>query len=170
MTLSKDERLKALTKRLKEAQGPIAGDDLAKAFDVSRQVIVQDISLLRAKDVPIVSTNRGYYIESSKGYRRVFKCQHRDDQITDELNLIVDLGATCEDVFVEHHFYGKISARLDVKSRKDVKNFMDNIYNSVSRPLKNITNGYHFHTVYADDEETLDEVGDMLEEKGFLVK
>ena len=57
-----------------------------------------------------------------------------------------------------------------MKSRKDVKNFMDNIYNSVSRPLNNITNGYHFHTVSADDEETLDEVRDLLEEKGFLVK
>ncbi|MFP5527379.1 transcription repressor NadR [Peptococcus simiae] len=170
MTMSKKDRLTALEKRLKETDTPLPGDELAKAFDVSRQVIVQDIGLLRAKAVPVIATSRGYYIEVANGHQRVFKCRHRDDQITDELNLIVDLGASCEDVFVEHRIYGKINARMDVKSRKDVQNFMNNIYTSVSTPLKNITDGYHFHTVSADDEKTLDEVEAMLEKEGFLVK
>ena len=81
----------------------------------------------------------------------------------------MDLGATVEDVYVEHRFYGKIAATLNIQSRKDVNHFMDDIYHSVSTPLNNITNGYHFHTVFAKDEETLDEVEAALAEAGFLV-
>lgn len=169
MIQSKQERLDALKRTLTRTERPISGDELAKRFNVSRQVIVQDISLLRAKNIPVVSTNRGYYIEGQRGCRRVFKCKHRDDQIVEELNVIVDLGAIVEDVYVEHRLYGKVVAPMNVKSRKDVQIFMDTIKNSVSTPLKNITNGYHFHTIFAEDEQTLDDVCDALNQKGFLV-
>lgn len=169
MSLSKQARLDALERTLAHTDRPISGEELAKTFDVSRQVIVQDIGLLRAKNVPVLSTNRGYYMEGKRGFRRAFKCKHRDDQIVEELNLIVDLGAVVEDVYVEHRLYGKIVASMNVKSRKDVQIFMNTIHNSVSTPLKNITDGYHFHTVFAEDEETLDDVYDMLHREGFLV-
>lgn len=169
MILDKERRLYEIEQALRKSAEPVSGDALAKSYSVSRQVIVQDISLLRAKNVPIQSTNRGYYIDTPSGFRRTFKCRHRDDEITKELNLIVDLGATVEDVFVEHRIYGKIAATMNIQSRKDVKHFMDDIYHSVSTPLKNITNGYHFHTIFARDEETLDEVEAALAEAGFLV-
>lgn len=170
MTQSKQERLSALKDYLSHAERPVSGDDLAKHFNVSRQVIVGDISLLRAKNVPITSTNRGYMMEGAGTLYRVFKCKHRDDQIVDELNLIVDLGAKVENVYVEHRIYGKVEAEMNIKSRKDVRHFMDTIYDSVSTPLKNITNGYHFHTISAEDEETLEEVRSALDAHGFLVK
>lgn len=169
MVLDKETRLYEIEKALRGSAEPISGDSLAKTFSVSRQVIVQDISLLRAKNIPIHSTNRGYYMDAPKGFRRNFKCHHRDDEITKELNLIVDLGAIVEDVYVEHRFYGKIAATLNIQSRKDVNHFMDDIYHSVSTPLNNITDGYHFHTVFAKDEETLNEVEAALAEAGFLV-
>lgn len=169
MILDKETRLYEIEQTLRTSAEPVSGDALAKHFSVSRQVIVQDISLLRAKNVPIQSTNRGYYMDAPSGFRRTLKCRHRDDEITEELNLVVDLGATVEDVFVEHRYYGKIAATLNVQSRKDVKHFMDDIYQSVSRPLKNITDGYHFHTIFARDEETLDEVEAALADAGFLV-
>lgn len=170
MTQTKQERLAALQDYLSRAEGPVSGDDLAKHFGVSRQVIVGDISLLRAKDIPITSTNRGYIMDRACALRRVFKCKHRDDQIVDELNLIVDLGAVVEDVYVEHRIYGKVEAEMDIKSRKDVRHFMNTIYDSVSTPLKNITDGYHFHTISAENEETLEEVESALDAHGFLVK
>ena len=114
--------------------------------------------------MPIRSTNRGYYMDAPSGFRRTLKCRHRDDEITEELNRVVDLGATVEDVFVEHRYYGKIAATMNIQSRKDVNHFMDDIYHSVSTPLNNITNGYHFHTVFAKDEETLNEVEAALDE------
>ena len=37
--------------------------DIADIFEVSRQVIVQDIALLRASNYEILSTNRGYLLQ-----------------------------------------------------------------------------------------------------------
>ena len=34
--------------------------------------------------------------------------------------------------------------------------------------LKNVTSGYHYHTVRADSEEILDLIGQRLKEQGFL--
>lgn len=36
--------------------------------------------------------------------------------------------------------------------------------------LKNVTSGYHYHTVVADDEKTLDEIEAMLRKKGYFAK
>ncbi len=165
----KDNRLDRIKDILKESNKPINGTELAKQLNVSRQIIVQDIGLLRAQNVPIVSTNRGYSLVDSKRPSRTFKVHHKDEDIERELNLLVDMGVTVEDVFVRHRIYGVISAEMNIKSRKDVAKFLDDIENSVSTPLKHITNDYHFHKVTADDEETLDLVEKILKEEGFLV-
>ena len=47
---------------LRSSAVPVPGVTLAKDLDVSRQIIVQDIALLRANGLTIVSTNRGYVI------------------------------------------------------------------------------------------------------------
>lgn len=166
----KDTRLKEILSLLKDSSSPVSGTRLAERFGVSRQVIVQDIGLLRAQNVPIASTNRGYYLIESNRLKRVFKVNHRDEDIERELQMIVDVGATVEDVFVRHRIYGIIRAEMNIRSRKDVQKFLEDIKNSVSSPLKHITNDYHFHTVSADDKETLDMVEELLEKAGFLVR
>lgn len=45
---------------------------------------------------------------------------------------------------------------------------MENIRTGRSTPLLNVTSGYHFHHVAADQEEILDEIEAALREKGFL--
>ena len=49
---------------LEESDTPLSGTELAHRFKVSRQVIVQDIALLRAEDKKILSTYRGYVLET----------------------------------------------------------------------------------------------------------
>ena len=44
---------------LLEAREPLTGTALARGLHVSRQVIVQDIALMRAEHLPILSTNKG---------------------------------------------------------------------------------------------------------------
>ena len=56
------ERREKLLSMLAKSKEPIAGAEMAKRLSVSRQVIVQDIALLRAADNNIVSTNRGYVL------------------------------------------------------------------------------------------------------------
>lgn len=163
------ERRQAILKALKETEKPLSGTALGELLGVSRQVIVQDIALLRTSGYEIVSTHRGYLVGSSNvGARRLVKVQHGPDQIEQELNLIVDHGGIVEDILVNHRTYAKIEAPLNVKSRRDVKKFVEDIQNGVSSPLSTITSGYHFHHISAESDEVLDEIVAALDELGFL--
>ena len=146
------------------------GKSLAAAYDVSRQVIVQDIALIRAAGYDIMATNRGYIINEPVTVSRVFKVKHTDAQVEEELNSIVDLGGCVRNVMVNHRVYGHMEAELNITSRRKTADFIRDLRSGKSSPLKNITSGYHYHTVEADGEETLDLIGEMLREKGFLVE
>ena len=100
---------------------------------------------------------------------RVFKVQHTDEELEEELFSIVDLGGIVRNVMVNHKVYGHLEADLNVASRRNASQFLDDIKTGKSSPLKNITSNYHYHTVEADSEETLDMIEKMLGEKGFLV-
>ena len=148
--------------------GVISGSQLSKILQVSRQIVVQDIALLRAQGNEIYSTSRGYQLEQTVSCSRVFKTIHTDEQAQEEMSLIIDHGGRIEDVFVYHKIYGVVRSRMDIKSRLDIKNYIANIHDSRSGFLKNITSGYHYHTVYADSVEILDLIQEALEENGFL--
>lgn len=164
------DRRNAIVERIRNSSAPVSGRALAAAFDVSRQVIVQDIALIRAAGHDIMSTNRGYIINEPHSAKRVFKVRHTDEQLEEELNSVVDLGGKVCDVIVNHRVYGRIEAELNITSRRRVAEFMDDIRSGKSSPLKNITSDYHYHTVEAESEDTLDMIEDVLREKGFLVE
>ena len=163
-----EERRKKLIDLLKHSDTPLSGTDLAKQLGVSRQVIVQDIALLRATVDNIVSTNRGYVLTEALATRRVFKVIHSDEEVEEELSLIVDCGGRIEDVFVSHKIYNVIKAPMNIRSRLDIRRFMDNLASGKSSLLKNVTSGYHYHTVTAESEDILDYIHDALKERGFL--
>ena len=100
----------------------------------------------------------------------MFKVKHTDAQVEEELNSIVDLGGCVRNVMVNHRVYGHMEAELNITSRRKTADFIRDLRSGKSSPLKNITSGYHYHTVEADSEETLDLIGEMLREKGFLVE
>ena len=148
---------------LKNEQDAISGSALAKLMGVSRQVIVQDITLLRTA-YPILATARGYlYPTQEKKCRRTFCVKHGMEQTRDELNRIVDLGGKVLDVMVEHDIYGQIRADLMLSRRKEVEEFCLQLEKSKSGPLNIIGLGIHYHTVEAENEEILDEIGKALE-------
>lgn len=180
-----EERRRELLKTIRGSVRPISGTALAGKFQVSRQIIVQDIALLRMKYPEIYSTPKGYCIAGMPQQdrvlpdpgtaavpevRRVFHVSHSDSQIEDELNAIVDMGGKVLDVFIEHGMYGSIRAELSVQCRRHVQKFMEGIRSGKSSPLKNLTSGVHYHTVEADSEETLDLIEQELEKRGYLVK
>ena len=47
---------------------------------------------------------------------------------------------------------------------------MNDLKSGVSTPLKNITHGYHFHTVEAHSVKIIDEIENLLKEKGYLIE
>ena len=163
------ERRTKIVELIQNSEKPLSGTALAKQCDVSRQVIVQDIALIRASGYDIISTNRGYIIQEPLVRERVFKVNHTDEQLEEELYSIIDLGGTVVNVMVNHRVYGQMEAELRINSRRKVEAFMEDIRSGKSSPLKNITSNYHYHKVAADSEETLDLIEDALRQKHFLV-
>ena len=162
------ERRKAIVNLLLASKTPISGGELSKQFNVSRQIIVQDITVLKGLGYEIFSTHHGYVLQKSPLVERVFKLKHTTEQTEDELITIVDLGGTVVDVFVWHKVYGKISAMLNIFSRLHVKQFLEGVRTGKSTELMNITGGYHYHTVRADSEAVLDKIGETLQQKNYI--
>ncbi len=165
-----DKRREEIISAITNAESPVPARRLAELFKVSRQVIVQDIALIRASGHDIISTNRGYCLNKEKRFKKVFKVRHTDSELEKELCAIVDMGGTVENVMVNHRVYGHIEAELDISSRLDVSSFLENIKNGKSSPLKNITSDYHYHTVTAGSEEALALIEESLRKNGFLVE
>ena len=163
------ERRKAIAMRLSASPEAIPGGKLSEEFGVSRQIIVQDIAVLKGSGFDIISTHSGYLLRKSPHAERVFKLNHNSDNTEDEMNTIVDMGASLVDVFVWHKVYGKISAPLNIFSRLGVTQFLEGVRSGQSIELMSVTGGYHYHTVRAETEEVLDAVGAALKAKGYLV-
>ena len=121
------ERRTAIITQLKTSSGPVPGKALAAQFEVSRQVIVQDIALISSEGHDIISTNRGYILHESHLVERTFKVKHTDEQIKDELYAIVDLGGRVRNVMVNHRVYGHIEPILNVESSRKAAEYSDAI-------------------------------------------
>ena len=177
MKLTGEERRNKILTLLSSADAPLSGSELSRELGVSRQVIVTDIALLRASRSDIMATPSGYVLirtmedpQAAAAFRRIFKVNHTDEQIETELTCIVDLGGVVLDVYIDHKVYGTLSAPMNIRIRRDVKHFLDDLRSGVSTPLKNITHGYHYHTVEAASAQILDEIEAALQEKGFLLE
>ncbi len=163
-----DERRKAIANLLMSEDKPVSGSTLSEKFGVSRQIIVQDISVLKGQGFEVLSTHSGYIVQGSPLKERVFKVFHTTEQTEQELNLIVDCGGTVVDVFVWHKVYGKVVAPLNIFSHLQVKQFIEGVRTGKSTELMHITGGYHYHTVRAESEAVLDKIEALLSEQGFI--
>ena len=78
------ERRRAIMAVLEGAKEPVSGSALAREVGVSRQVVVQDIALLRADGHDIVATNRGYVLQEAASSpavpTRLVKVRHGVEQ------------------------------------------------------------------------------------------
>lgn len=169
-----ENRRQQILNLLENQQKPVSGTVLSRLFGVSRQVIVQDIALLRAENRNILSTNKGYVFfkqpSAKEINRRVVCVKHSLEKMADELNCVVDNGGHVIDVSVEHDLYGQISADLIIHNRADVEEFVSKMKISNSKPLKVLTDEIHYHTIGAPSEEILDRIEKKLDESGFIVR
>lgn len=169
-----EERRQLILQTLQRAEGPLTGGELGELANVSRQVIVSDINLLKAKKEPIIATSQGYLYtatpQTTEVIERVFTCRHTPEQTEDELNILVDHGVTVKDVRVEHSVYGDVRADIMVSNRQEVKAFIAHIKQSKAPYLLNLDDDFvHLHTVSAAREEQLEQAQEALKKAGFLV-
>jgi transcriptional regulator of NAD metabolism len=163
------QRRKEIANLLLASDTPVTGGSLSEKFGVSRQIIVQDITVLKGLGYEIIATHNGYVLQKSPLKERVFKLKHTTEQTEDELNTIVDMGGMVVDVFVWHKVYGKISATLNIFSKLHVKQFLEGVRTGKSTELMNITGGYHYHTVRAESVEILDKIEQRFKQKDYIV-
>ena len=163
-----NERRKAIANRLLSATEALSGSTLSKEFGVSRQIIVQDITVLKGSGYDIFSTHYGYVLNASPLKERVLKLYHTIEQTEDELNTIVGLGGTVVDVFVWHKVYGKMVAPLNIFSVLQVRQFIEGVRSGKSSELMVVTGGYHYHTIRAESEKILDNIEAVLKNKGYI--
>ena len=170
--MTPEERRSQIVELLSKNSQPVAGSKLASEFAVSRQVIVQDISILRASGKEILATPRGYMIfndSTPASYRKTLAVRHNMDQMEDELNVIVDAGGKVLDVIVEHPLYGELKGMLMLKSRHDVQEFVKSIERTGSKMLSDVTGGVHLHTVEAENEDVFSYIEADLRRAGYLL-
>lgn len=165
-----NKRRENLIKILNNQTEPVSGSELSRMLSVSRQIIVQDIALLRASDYNILSTTKGYLLYHSDYPRvkRTLKVKHTTEQIEDELCTIVDNGGKILDVLVIHEIYGEIATELIIRNRQDVYDFVKKVREKKIVPLKELTDGIHLHTIEAESEAALDQIEHALKEKNYL--
>ncbi len=168
--MSGEERREKIISILESSNHAVSGVALAKELEVSRQVIVQDVALIRARDIDIYATCRGYVINKQKEYSRILKVHHTESDVEQELSSIVDLGGRVKDVFVFHKVYGVIKADMNIRSRRDVTEYMKALENGKSGLLMNVTSGYHYHTIVAESEDVLNLIQEKIQELGFLAR
>ena len=161
-------RREEIVSKIKSSEVPVPGKELAKVYDVSRQVIVQDLAVIRASTPGILSTTKGYVIQQDSSFTREFKVRHSQDKAAEELNLIVYCGGHVKNISISHRVYGRVTAEMDIRSRQDVNEFAEALRNSRSTVLSSATSGYHYHLIEASSEERLDLIEKQLGEAGFL--
>lgn len=168
--MSSIKRREEIIKMLIENNKAIKGTELASLFGVTRQIIVKDIAILRAEGNTIIATPDGYiYNKNTNKVKSIIAVNHNQNEIIDELKIVVKYGGIIEDVIIEHPLYGEIRGNLMIKNLNDLNNFEIEFENKSIKPLSNLTNGIHLHTIVADDEENIKLIKRELKEKGLLL-
>ena len=174
MTTDGSKRREELIAYLSDRTEPVNGSDLAAYFGVSRQIIVQDIALLRARNQEILSTNKGYLLfrplSAKQGVSSVIRTQHSAAQTFTEMHIILEYGGQIRDVFVEHDLYGEIRSDLIIETLQDAEEFCEKMKHSTSRPLKELTGDCHYHTITAPSEKVLQLIRKDLKAAGLLAE
>lgn len=166
------QRRKVILERLTEANAPLSASVLAGELGVSRQIVVGDVALLRASGAQIDATPRGYQLHpAARGYTGILACVHSTaDQMREELYTVVDQGGIVVDVAVENSLYGELRGNLNLASRYDVDNFIQQAKDTPEALLSRMTGGVHLHTLHCPDAGSFERIKKELEEKGILYR
>ena len=158
--------------KLLNEKSPLTGSYLATALGVTRQVIVSDITVLRAGGETILATPRGYtsVVEPLKrGVTKLVAVKHTPEETRDELLTAVEMGVEVIDVIVDHPVYGQLTGQLSLSSRADVISFLEIMEDTKAGLLSSLTDGVHLHTVRGRDISHLAKLESTLAGKGYLL-
>ncbi len=166
------ERRNEIIRILASSNEPVTGASLASALGVTRQVIVQDMAILRARGEAIIATPRGYTRwagPKQTGITKLIAVKHNFAQTQEELLAMVNAGVEVIDVIVEHPVYGQLTGQLSISAPEDVQKFMEIMERTQAGLLSSLTDGIHLHTVKASNMRQIENLEQILLNKGFLL-
>ncbi|OOM11066.1 transcription repressor NadR [Clostridium saccharobutylicum] len=164
------ERRDSIVKLLLESNKPLKGTNIAEKYAVTRQVIVKDIAILRAKGQNIIATPDGYIVNKNEGkVKAIIAVTHDEEQMFEEMSIVIKYGGTIEDVIVEHPLYGEIKGMLMIKNFNELNKFIMKYKEQKAKLLSVLTNGVHIHTIAADTEDDIELIISELKERNFVV-
>jgi transcriptional regulator of NAD metabolism len=162
------ERRDYILKRLEGQEKPVNATKISEELNVSRQIIVGDVALLRASGVDILSSSRGYRLGTTSGITRTIVCKHKKEDAIDELVIVANSKCTMLNVSIAHLLYGTLTGELHIDTMEDVVMFQEEVKRTHAKLLSELTNGVHTHLVEAPNEEALQELIDQLDAKGYI--
>ena len=168
-----EERRQEIMSILKVSDNPIKGTKLAKKFDVSRQVIVQDVAILRAEGFNVLATPTGYMMpkyNNNKILKTIVTIHLDIEEVEEELMIMINNGATVLDVIVDHPIYGDVQGILNLNYKYEVDDFLDKIRSGKIEFLSSLTEGVHVHTIEVPNDESFIKIKAKLKEAGYLVE
>ncbi len=151
---------------------PLTGSQLAGRLGVTRQVIVSDVTVLRAAGETILATPQGYTAvigPKQRGITKLVAIKHTPQETREELMTAVEMGLEVVDVIVDHPVYGQLTGQLSLKSARDVDAFLLTMEDSGAGLLSSLTDGVHLHTVRGKDRAHIEALEAELSKKGFLI-
>ncbi len=171
--MRKAERRKKIIEILSSSDSEISGEKMAELFGVTRQVIVQDIAILKSQGYDISSMSRGYLLNKHaqiEGIKMLIAVKHKKERIKEELECIVENGGKVLDVIVEHPVYGEITGNIGVESYDDVERFISRLETSKALPLLSLSDGVHLHTIQVKDKDDAQKIISVLKSKNFILE
>ena len=164
------ERRNNIINLLLDINEPIKGSVIAQKYSVTRQVIVKDIAILRAKGENIIATPDGYIINKNENKAKaIIAVAHNEEEMFDEMSIVIKYGGTIEDVIVEHPLYGEISGMLMIKNYNELNKFVQKCEEQRAKLLSVLTNGVHLHTISAENEDYINLIISELKKYKFIV-
>ncbi|PRR81552.1 transcription repressor NadR [Clostridium vincentii] len=164
------ERREDIIKLLISNNKALKGTVMADSYRVTRQIIVKDIAILRAKGNKIIATPDGYIIgKEDNRIKQIIAVTHDESKLGQELNIVIKYGGIIEDVIVEHPLYGEIKGMLMIKNLNDLEKFLINYKKSDAKLLSLLTKGVHIHTISADTESNMKLILEELNKNGFII-
>ncbi len=167
----REELLKLLQMDIK----PMSASNIAERFDVSRQIIVGDIALLRAAGHDILATQSGYILNKKAEEDQdmdadtyILACRHDKGQLQAELYTIVDNGGQLLSVTVDHALFGSITQPLNITSRYEADAFINKVAVTGASLLSGLTDGAHLHTIRCVNPDAYRRILAGLRELGIL--
>lgn len=167
-----EKRREEILEKLKKDHKPVSATALGKEFNVSRQIVVGDIALLRAMGQNIIATNTGYILGgmSANTSELTLRLRFKTEDAYDVLCTIVDEGVKIIETYIEHSAYGRITVPLNISNRSEIRSFSEKLIESGDKSLGTLTGNTSYMKVTSESQLSIIRMQKALNEKGYLLK